>query len=81
MPLFYLNLNECGSLTVDDEGYELANLDAARGAGVAAARDIMAEEIKSGTLCLSCRIEVTDANGVVLMVVPFKDGVGVTGFE
>ena len=79
MPRYFLNLDECGSRTIDDEGYEAAHDEAARAAGITAARGIMAEEVLNGKLCLSCRIEVTNHDGEVVLVVPFKEAVTVSG--
>ena len=81
MPRYFLNLDECGVQTLDHEGYEVATLDAAHAAGIRAARDIMSSEVKAGKLCLSCRIEVTDYEGAVLLVVPFSEAVTVTGLS
>lgn len=79
MPRFFLNLDECGSRTIDEDGFEADHLEAAREAGIKAAREIMASEVKAGKLCLSCRIEVTDGDGVVLVTVPFREAVKVSG--
>ena len=76
MPRFFLNLDECGIRSLDQDGFELAHLEAAREAGIKAARDIMASEVRSGKLCLNCRVEVTDADGVVVLV---HDEVGAAG--
>ena len=81
MPQYFLNLNECGSHTIDNEGLELANVEAAVSTAVSAARDIMASEVLAGRLCLGCRIEVTEAAGVILATVPFRDAVQVTGMK
>lgn len=78
MARYFLNLWECGKLTSDDEGVELADLEAARTAAVAAARDMMSAEVRSGKLCLGCGIEVRK-DGEVVLKVPFRDAVVVTG--
>lgn len=81
MPRFFLNLDECGVRSIDDEGFEAAHHEAARTAAIDAAREIMASEVRAGKLCLSCRIEVTDAEGEIVLTVPFKDAVMVSGLD
>jgi hypothetical protein len=75
MTRFFFNLDECGERTIDDEGFELAHIEAARAAAINAARDIIAAEVQKGRLCLSCRIEVTDAAGEIFLTVLFRDAV------
>ncbi|WP_260598129.1 DUF6894 family protein [Sphingomonas endolithica] len=79
MARLFFELNECGTVTGDVEGQEVADLDAARAKAIAAARDIMAAEVLSGKLCLSCNIRVTDRDGETLLLIPFKDAVTVSG--
>ncbi len=81
MPLYRLNLNECGVVIHDVEGIERPDLAGARDAAIAGARDIMAAELGEGRLCLSCHIEIEDAAGVIVLTVPFRDAVSVTGFR
>lgn len=56
----FLNLNETGERLEDKDGIERANVDEVRHAALAAAREIMCEEVSAGRLCLSGHIEVTD---------------------
>ncbi len=79
MPHFFLTLDECGNVAEDLEGVESENLAEARTHAVEAARDVMSHEVKQGRLCLSCKIEIKDATGAVVMVVPFKEAVALTG--
>ena len=46
MPRFYLHLCNGTGFTEDDDGVELAGLDAARAAAIAALRDVMAGELR-----------------------------------
>lgn len=75
MPQYHLHLHRCGTFYPDEEGQSLPNLDSARRLAIVDAREIMAEEMRSGQLCLGCRIEIADATGQVLDVIPFKDAV------
>ncbi|MGV3480117.1 MAG: DUF6894 family protein [Sphingobium sp.] len=79
MARYFFNLYECGALTPDVEGEEFDDLDAVRETAIRLARGIMAGEITAGRLCLLCRIEVADEAGAVVMEVPFRDTVVVTG--
>jgi len=79
MPLYRLNLHECGIVLHDVEGIERADLAGARDAAITGARGIMAAELGEGRLCLSCHIEIEDAAGAIVMTVPFGDAVSVTG--
>ena len=78
MPRFF-HLHECGTLLEDEEGIELPDLAAARRAAVQSARDIMSGEIAAGRLCLGCRIEVRDTQGVTVLELPFREAVEISG--
>lgn len=74
MPRFYLNLRDHDELK-DPEGLEADSVEAARTAAIRGARDIMAEDVRSGELRLSDAIEVADERGEVVSVVAFRDAV------
>jgi hypothetical protein len=46
---------------------------------IQAARDIMAAEVRTGQLCLSCDIEVVDAEGCQVLKLHSKDTIGLIG--
>lgn len=79
MPLFHFHLDECGTATQDADGSEYPDLAAARHAAIAAAREILCEEMKGGEICMSCHIDIADANGTRLERVKFSDAVKVVG--
>ena len=79
MARFYFDLHECGSIFIDSEGVEMLDADAARANAVHEARQIMADEVAHGRLCLSCHIEVQDEARNVLLVVAFADAIVVSG--
>ena len=81
MERYFFDLSECGTLFADEEGVELADLDAAHDRAILAARDLMCGEIRYGRLCLGCSIDVRDARGHPLFVLPFRDAVKVTGLD
>lgn len=75
MTRYYLHLhNRIGSVP-DDEGAEIQNLDAAHEIAIASIRDILGEEVKKGRLDLFGRIDIADADGEILRVVPFSAAV------
>jgi hypothetical protein len=79
MTHFFFHLSECGVVTKDYEGREMADLDAARRSALHDARDIMANELYEGRMCLSCHIDIVSAQGDPLLRVPFKDAITIIG--
>jgi hypothetical protein len=73
-------LNGLG-LTADDEGRELADLDAARREAIKGVRSIISEEAKEGRVDLRGRIDVADPSGRVLLTVAFTEAVEVVTGE
>lgn len=79
MARYYMNLHECGVVTEDLEGVDLPDASAAAANAMIAARDVMAGEVKSGALCLSCKIVVLDKHGHQVAEVYFRDALNVSG--
>lgn len=52
MARFVLYVNGHGTMVPNEEGIEVAGIEAARQAALDAARDVMAEEVRSGYLCM-----------------------------
>lgn len=77
---YFFNLHECGQITFDDDGVNHDDIGSVRLSAIQAARDIMAAEVRVGQLCLSCHIEVFDAEGHQVLKLPFKEAIGVTGY-
>lgn len=75
----HFHLNECGTVTGDEEGREVASLASAYDLAITAARAVMCAEVAEGRLCLSCHIEVIDEHGTRVLLVPFSDAVTITG--
>jgi Mg/Co/Ni transporter MgtE len=59
MPLYYFSLFN-DDVTMDDEGVELADVDAARSHALKEARVMAANSVRHGHLITSHRIEVVD---------------------
>ena len=62
-----------------EEGSEVSDLTAARSKAIREARGIMCAEVAEGRLCLGCRVEVADAQGSVVLTVPFSEAITITG--
>jgi hypothetical protein len=75
----FFNLHECGQITLDEDGVDHTDIGSVRLSAIQAARDIMMAEVRGGQLCLSCHIEVFDAEGHQVLKLPFKDAIGVSG--
>lgn len=79
MTRYFFNLYECGAATMDEEGALLSGVPDARTRAIDEARAIMSAEVQAGRLCLSCNIEVVDADGTLAVNVPFKEAVELSG--
>ncbi len=75
MPRFFMNVHNGNGLTVDEEGVDYPDLEAARRAAVKAARGIMADEIKGGLLSLDSYLEVLDEKRVPIFKLRFGEAV------
>ena len=70
MPRYFFHLNECGQVTRDEEGREIAIEADVRLLAIEEARTIMAAEVARGKLCLACHIEVEDESGARFVLRP-----------
>lgn len=77
MPRYYFHLHNDMEVP-DEEGSELADLEAARTLAVASAREMAAEAVREGVLNLDHSIDVTSDDGCVLTV-RFRDVVEIVG--
>ena len=59
--------------TVDHEGLELPNIEAAKAGAVEAARALICETVKDGHIALDHWIDIQNEAGVVLETVLFRD--------
>jgi hypothetical protein len=71
---FYFHIVD-GRTVRDEEGQEFPGLEEARVEAIAAARSIMREALWAGRLPLNECIQIADANGTVIEIVPFRDAV------
>jgi|RhiMetdeSRZDD1v2_1073273.scaffolds.fasta_scaffold920912_1 hypothetical protein len=78
MPLYFLHVRDSDGLIRDLEGSRLSSLEAARIEAVQSARQLMVDSIVTeGRVGIARSIEVCDANGARLLVVPFCKAVTV----
>ena len=70
MQRFYFHVRAGDELTADDEGAEFPNLSAALGEARLAARELLAEAIKSGRLEVPESFVIADKWGRELGIVP-----------
>lgn len=75
MPRFYLHLRFGPDFVEDDEGYDLADVEAARAEAVAGVRSIISDEVRTGRINLAACIDIADASGSVLTTLRFRDAV------
>ena len=74
MPRYYFHVfNDVTSL--DEEGRELPDLEAARAHAVEDARSLMSDMLKQGRIVLSHHIAIQNEQGELLLDVPFGDAV------
>ena len=75
MPHFLFHLHEYGIVTVDEEGRDLPDIDAARREAEIAARSIICAELDVGDICLNCHIEIENRDTGERLIVAFRDTV------
>lgn len=79
MARFFFHLHECGNITPDEDGVDRPDLESVRQDALKAVREVMCAEVREGRLCLSCHIEVLDADGTRVLMLPFKDAIEISG--
>jgi hypothetical protein len=74
MGRFYFHLQADDQMVSDDEGVDLPDLSAAEHEAILAARELVAEAIKSGRPGVPEAFVIADEEGRALAVVPFTTG-------
>lgn len=75
MPRYFFHLREREDHVPDEEGIELADLDAADRLAVRGTRELLASAVLRGELPLSHTLEIADQRGDVLRTVSFAAAV------
>jgi hypothetical protein len=73
MPRYYFNVRTGNDVTLDPEGEEMPDTDAARAEAILAAMQILAEKVSAGQLVDGQTFEIVDDSGEMVAVVPFQD--------
>src|SRR5260221_14725928 len=74
MGRFYFHLQADDQIVPDDEGVDLPDLSAAEHEAILAARELLAEAIKSGRPEVPEAFVIADEEGRALAIVPFTAG-------
>jgi hypothetical protein len=77
MPLYFLDVFNRTGCSRDEEGMELADLEAARAQAVDGIRSILQDEVAHGGIDFEGRVEVRDEGGNLLLTVTYRDAVSV----
>ena len=73
MPRYYIHIYNDADM-IDEDGMELRDLPAAKYEAIRGARSIMADHLVAGRpLKLFHRVEIANAEGKVLAVIPFRE--------
>ena len=78
MPLYYFHLYN-DVISIDREGRELPDLEAAHANGIREARAMMIETVGQGRINFSHRIDIADESGAVIDSVIFAEAVRIEG--
>lgn len=78
MPHYYFHLYN-DIVSMDEEGVDLPDLEAARANGIREAREMMLETVAEGRINFSHRIDIADESGAVVDTVTFAEAVKVEG--
>jgi len=77
MPRFYLHVCNGSGFVEDEEGVELADVAAARAEAIKGLRDLMAGDLRSGTLNMASFVEIEDERHQLVTTVTFLEAVQV----
>ena len=78
MPHYYFHLHD-ETITQDDEGCDLPDLDSARASAIRDARSLMSSQVLDGHLDLDHWVEITNGNGSKIDEVSFRSAIKITG--
>ena len=78
MPRYYMHSCNGHGFTEDQEGIDLPDREAAMRKAVEAARDVMADDVRSGLLDLTSFIEVEDEQHKLMFTLTFMEAVTIS---
>ena len=79
MALYYFHLRDGEDILLDPDGRALEGPGAIALCALIEARALISEEVRSGRIHLDQRIDVEDADGVVVHSLPFSEAVEISG--
>jgi len=74
---YYMHINNGGGFVEDEEGRDLADDKTARSEAIAAARDVMAGDLRDGHIDLTSSIQVENEAHQPLFTIVFADAVAI----
>ena len=72
MPRYYLHIRDGGELIEDMEGVDLPGVISAKDEAEQAARELLADKVRSGEIVDGQKFEICDAWGNRMLTVPFR---------
>lgn len=78
MPRYFFHLYN-DEISLDEEGLELADLDAARASAIDAARDLACGSIQRGRINLEDHIDVHDESGEKVLTISYRQAFTILG--
>jgi hypothetical protein len=78
MPRYFFHVFN-DEITLDEEGVEVADLEAARAFAIESARSLVCDAVKHGHLNLDHRIEIADESDARKMTVTFREAFTIQG--
>lgn len=79
MPLYFFHLRDGDDVLLDPDGRMLSDPEVIPACALAEARALISEEVRSGRIRLDQRIDVEDAQGVLVHRLLFARAVEITG--
>jgi hypothetical protein len=79
MPRYFLHQRDGVDEILDPDGTQFETLDELRRSVLAGARDLMSADVKQGKLDLRYRIDAENEAGQLVLSIPFKEAVSITG--
>ena len=79
MPRYHFDVQNGADLVLDEEGRELANLEAARREAIKGIRSLISAEVEKGSLDLTGQLTLRDATGRTVILLRFEEAVSITG--
>lgn len=73
MSRYFLHVYNREIIAPDEEGIELDGVATARGQAISGIRSIIAEEALNGVIDLGGHVDIANADGETLLVVPFRE--------